>query len=199
MSTTPKVHSTTVVSSIGTPHVFPKSEASWQTEFFQKHATDALERRMDYVRSEFIHRLYVNISHTESPLEAAFVACMMALPQFEWSAIEWRTQAPVEVEGRGYRLDFVFEPSEYGIFKDIAGPQAPKIAVELDGHEFHERTKEQVTYRNRRDRDLQSDGWTVLHISGSEFNAAPEKVTEEVYQRVSSLMWAAYHAHSKTA
>ena len=42
------------------------------------------------------------------------------------------------------------------------------IAVELDGHDFHERTKEQVTYRNQRDRLLQAAGWAVFHFSGSE-------------------------------
>jgi uncharacterized protein DUF559 len=56
-----------------------------------------------------------------------------------------------------------------------------KIAVELDGHDFHERTKEQVAYRNMRDRRLQADGWTVLHISGSELWRAPLDRVEEVY------------------
>lgn len=188
-------------SSIGSPWVFPKSEASWKTEFFTKHATAALERRLEYQRGEFIDHLYKNISRTESPLEASFVACLMALPQLmDWGVITWRCQHEVEVEGRGYRLDIVFEVSELdGPFVSISGPQCPKVALELDGHEFHERTKEQVTQRNRRDRDLQTAGWTVLHVSGSEFNANPEKVTEEVYERVSSLFWAAYHAQSKTA
>lgn len=186
-------------SSIGSPHIFQKSEESWKTEFFQKHANAALERRLEYVRLEFIQRLYGNISNTESPLEAAFVAAYMALEECDWCSITWRTQYAVEVEGRGYRLDFVFEPERYGSLKSLIGPQCPKIALELDGHEYHEKTKEQVTYRNRRDRDLQSDGWTVLHVSGSEFNADPEKVTREVYQRVSSLLWAAHHAHSQTA
>jgi hypothetical protein len=187
------------VSSIGSPFVFPKSEASWRTEFFQKHASAALERWMEHVRSEFITELYRGISKTESPLEAAFVATFMALEDCEPHLIALRAQHAVEVEGRGYRLDFVFEPHQYGSFESLIGPQCPKIALELDGHDFHEKTKEQVTERNRRDRDLQADGWTVLHVSGSEFNADPEKVTREVYQRVWSLLWAAYDAHRKTA
>jgi hypothetical protein len=186
-------------SSIGSPHVFPKSEESWQTEFFQKHATAALERHMDYKRSEFIDRLYVNISHTESPLEAAFVASWMALEEWDFSTLTFRSQQSVEVDGRGYRLDFTFEPQKFGPLECLIGPQCPKIALELDGHDYHEKTKEQVTHRNRRDRDLQAAGWIVLHVSGSEFNRDAEKVTREVYERVSSLMWAAYHAHQKTA
>lgn len=186
-------------SAIGSPYILQKSEEAWKTEFFQKHANAALERRLDYLRSEFICRLYSNISHTESPLEAAFVAAWMALDDYRVHAITWRSQQAVEVEGRGYRLDFVFEPERGGPFDSLIGPQCPKIALELDGHEFHEKTKEQVTYRNRRDRDLQVSGWVVLHVSGSEFNRDAEQVTIEVWERVSSLFWAAYELADKTA
>jgi hypothetical protein len=201
LGTQPERQSTKSTSSIGSPWVFPKSEASWKTEFFTKHASAAIERRLAYQRFEFIDHLYKNISRTESPLEASFVACLMALPELmDWEAITWRCQHEVEVDGRGYRLDIVFEASEFsGPFTSITGPLCPLIALELDGHEFHEKTKEQVTHRNRRDRDLQSAGWTVLHVSGSEFNRDPQRVTQEIYDRVSALFWAAYHAHCKTA
>jgi very-short-patch-repair endonuclease len=198
LSTTSESNRTTrtpdQTSSIGSPHIFPKSEEAWKTEFFQRHATEALDHFIRYKRAEFIERLYVNISNTESPLEAAFVAAWMAIEECDFSTITFRTQHAVEVEGRGYRLDFVFEPQQYGGLEALIGPQCPKIALELDGHDYHEKTKEQVTYRNRRDRDLQAAGWIVLHISGSEFNANAEKATKEVYDRVSTLLWAAYHA-----
>ena len=54
------------------------------------------------------------------------------------------------------------------------------IAVELDGHDFHEKTKAQVAYRNRRDRDLQSAGWTIFHFSGSELFREPCNCVREV-------------------
>jgi hypothetical protein len=190
MSTPDK--STKSRSAIGSPHIFPKSEDAWKTEFFQKHAGSALQRRLDDVRDSFLTRLYNSISHTESPLEAAFIATLMALEEMEYFSLTWRSQCAVEVEGRGYRLDFVVEPMPYGELDSLSGPQCPKVAIELDGHDFHEKTKEQVTARNRRDRDLQSAGWTVMHVSGSEFNSDPERVTREVYRRVSSLFWAAY-------
>lgn len=55
----------------------------------------------------------------------------------------------------------------------------PLIAVEIDGHDFHERTKDQVTYRNRRDRDLQAAGWHVLHFSGGEVVTRPDRCVAE--------------------
>jgi len=40
--------------------------------------------------------------------------------------------------------------------------------VECDGHDFHEKTKQQVTKDNRRERELQIAGWHVFRFSGSE-------------------------------
>jgi very-short-patch-repair endonuclease len=93
----------------------------------------------------------------ESPLEAVFwiwwitLEALMTDKDFGF-ALE--PQHEVECEGVRYRLDFAVP--EY------------KVAIELDGHEFHERTKEQVAYRNQRDRLLQAAGWSVFHYSGSE-------------------------------
>ncbi len=58
----------------------------------------------------------------------------------------------------------------------------PQIAVEIDGHDFHERTKGQVEDRNRRDRDLQAAGWKVFHFSGAEVYRSPEKCVREVME-----------------
>jgi very-short-patch-repair endonuclease len=43
-----------------------------------------------------------------------------------------------------------------------------RLVVEVDGHEFHEKTKEQAARDKRRDRDLQQEGWSVFHFTGSE-------------------------------
>jgi hypothetical protein len=109
---------------------------------------------------------------SESPIEAAFWVW--------WSAADFMRnvagqepwmprllpQQDVEACGNRYRLDFMLESG--------------KIAIELDGHDFHERTKEQVEHRNKRDRDLQSDGWLVLHYSGSKFLSEPMNCILEV-------------------
>jgi very-short-patch-repair endonuclease len=43
-----------------------------------------------------------------------------------------------------------------------------RIVAECDGHEFHEKTKEQAARDKSRDRDLQIAGWNVLRFSGKE-------------------------------
>jgi hypothetical protein len=83
--------------------------------------------------------------------------------------------------GNRYRLDFAIETPNH-MFVELARlcrVAFPKIAVEIDGHDFHERTKEQVAYRNQRDRDLQAGGWTVLHFSGTEVNRDPVRCVME--------------------
>jgi very-short-patch-repair endonuclease len=47
------------------------------------------------------------------------------------------------------------------------GCPAGRLVVECDGHDFHEKTKQQVTKDNRRERELQIAGWHVFRFSGS--------------------------------
>lgn len=43
-----------------------------------------------------------------------------------------------------------------------------KFIVEVDGHEFHQKTKEQVEHDNERERALQKAGYEVIRFSGTE-------------------------------
>lgn len=46
--------------------------------------------------------------------------------------------------------------------------ETPRVVVECDGHDFHERTKEQAQRDKSRDRELQELGHPVLRFTGSE-------------------------------
>lgn len=70
----------------------------------------------------------------------------------EWSAFQ---ELPVD----GYRLDFAV----------IGGViDSWRVAVECDGHEWHDRTKEQAEHDRKRDRYLQREGWRVMRFTGRE-------------------------------
>jgi very-short-patch-repair endonuclease len=60
-----------------------------------------------------------------------------------------------------YRVDFLLL-HRFGL--DDAGA----IAIEIDGHEFHEKTKEQAARDKKRDRELQKLGIKVFRFTGSE-------------------------------
>lgn len=65
-------------------------------------------------------------------------------------------QPVLPISGRNIRPDFVIVGSEC------------RIAIEVDGHDFHERTKEQAARDRSRDRAMFVDGWHVLRFTGSE-------------------------------
>lgn len=122
----------------------------------------------------------------DSPLEAIFWAWWLALgrdDRYLASIIEFQPQFEVTAAGQDYRLDFCVLPTED--FRDRLakyGIAWPRIGAEVDGHAFHEKTQEQVAYRNKRDRDLQQAGWRIFHYSWSEVVTNPVLCVSEVAQ-----------------
>jgi very-short-patch-repair endonuclease len=125
----------------------------------------------------------------ESPVELAFWLAWFTARSIWRSdlsdndAFVARPQYQTESRGRRYRLDFAFVGDNV------------KVAVEIDGHEFHERTPEQVERRNERDADLQSEGWTVVHFSGRQVLRNPEACTERVHGAICGSFTASNRAH----
>lgn len=74
----------------------------------------------------------------------------------------YQTQAHIEK----YRADFLFVYNDYE-----AGIR--QLVVECDGHDFHERTKDQAAHDRARDRRLQELGYTVYRFTGSEIYRDP--------------------------
>lgn len=153
----------------------------WNDEWVKKHqlraATEGVIDCKDWVCS-ILGDLPFTLPSVESPLEAVFQVWWEALCMIGFREdICLIPQHQVKAGGRNYRLDFSVTTPNYTLLEEarLCGITAPHIAIELDGHDFHERTKEQVAERNERDRDLQADGWVVLHFSGSEVNAEPRE------------------------
>lgn len=86
--------------------------------------------------------------------------------------------------GRHFRVDFLFVAPNFGNSHDPF-----LIAVECDGHDFHEKTKEQAAADKARDRELVAAGITVLRFTGSEIWKDEEKCAQEV----EALLWARCH------
>lgn len=81
------------------------------------------------------------------------------------------TEVELSLDDRNIRIDFAFV---------FPGPHHTKIAVELDGHDFHERTPEQAMSDKSRDRKLQALGWHCLRFTGREVLQRPEQCLGEV-------------------
>lgn len=78
-----------------------------------------------------------------------------------------------------FRPDFVF----MHMVEDVENARVnclKNVIVEVDGHDFHERTKEQAQRDKSRDRLLQRQGFSVLRYTGSEIFRDAESVVREI-------------------
>lgn len=89
-------------------------------------------------------------------------------------------QAVIEAEGEySYRIDFLF----------VCGPTRGTrraIAVECDGHDWHEKTKEQAARDKLRDRRLLEDRIPTVRFAGSEIHADAATCAEYLVSLVHS-------------
>ncbi|MGH8524392.1 MAG: DUF559 domain-containing protein [Gammaproteobacteria bacterium] len=78
-----------------------------------------------------------------------------------------------------YRADFLFSLHRFnsGGKSRLWG----KTVVEIDGHDFHEKTKQQASRDKKRDRDLLAEGCFCMRFSGSDIFRNPVESVEEVY------------------
>lgn len=132
--------------------------------------------KREYSGTRYSKKLAEMVGRCASPIEARLLVHLF--PELvDRSACELRVQH--SVLGGRYRLDFAITnegPVEFD--PDVYRPV--KIAIEADGHEFHERTKEQAGRDKARDRALAADGWTILRFTGSEIWADPGRCAREV-------------------
>ena len=92
-------------------------------------------------------------------------------------------QEEIHANGKTYYADFVFD-SDY-LKEDGNIPEnALKLVIECDGHEFHEKTKEQVKRGNERDYNLKIAGYDILHFSGSQIYNEPMTCAKKVYEYI---------------
>jgi len=91
-------------------------------------------------------------------LEFQLYAELSILDKFKSVHIE--PQKEVLANKRKYRLDFLIEV--------IFDKNSFKFAIECDGHDFHERTKEQAARDKARERNLTMNGYRVVRFTGSE-------------------------------
>ena len=141
------------------------------------------QRILEKIRDEFANAA-ANLC--ESPIEQTLLAALL------WTSYGYRN-APVEIWDQTMpfgkpQTDVVIAPQyqiekhrvDFAIFINGVANEEIKIVVECDGHEFHEKTKEQAARDKKRDRDLQIAGWKVLRFSGSEIWRDHEACAETV-------------------
>jgi len=150
-----------------------------------------------------IERLVLNARKCESPIEAIlfwefikqwdvlpghpaehenanhlFVSISKNTGRFEIWGLE--NQAEINIANRQFRVDFLI--SCY----DSKTGQMVSYCIEVDGHDFHEKTKEQARRDKQRDRLIQSVGYRILHFTGSEVYRNVTGVVDEILNHIVS-------------
>lgn len=131
-------------------------------------------------------------SACESPIELGllhgFVALrlvdrrvkLMGLPTAGPLLTEWDAEIYIQHKVSSYRLDFAVHVTDG---KDLS----QWIAIECDGHDYHERTKEQAQRDKARDRELTQLGYRILRFTGSEIYRDNMACAVQVHRLILSI------------
>lgn len=140
-----------------------------------------VDQRLDDLRTELEEALWELHGYCESPIERIMATRLLFANCGYSKNGHWNRVWPYGLSAGptpGPKLedrDIIIAPQEQiGAFRvDFvllfqAGEKCARYVIECDGHDFHERTKEQAARDKKRDRILQSAGYQVFRYTGSE-------------------------------
>lgn len=134
---------------------------------------DIANNNRKFFDMSFISNFGLDYSRCQSPIEIIFNFTFDLVAYAKGYEGLWLApQYEVRKESKHYYLDFAFFADSIDGMFNITHPEF-KLAIECDGHEFHERTKEQVANDNNREYDLKMMGFDVLRFSGSQIYNKP--------------------------
>lgn len=158
-----------------------------------------IEQEISSTVSWFEQKLRLEVANAlpicESPIERVLLTSLIAckevyhtydtvmiygrarsgLPQIPFDGLHVYPQVSID----GYRLDFL---AIYRFENDLI-----HTVIELDGHNFHERTKQQASHDKRRDRHFTKKGWQVLRYTGSDVWRSPSDCAREIIMTAQGL------------
>lgn len=90
--------------------------------------------------------------------------------------------------GRFVSLDLQVRVLSYVVDFLVTTGTGRRLAVECDGHDFHERTKAQAAHDRRRDRELLMLGIPTLRFTGSEIYRDAARCAADAWSAVLALL-----------
>lgn len=163
---------------------------NFDTEEEFKKLSSRVRDEIDYIQKRRLEFLLFQLQRCESPIEQLLLPHLLdavnylitdhvSVPKFENIRLLIQSDIPINNDKK-YRLDF-------HIICDFEDKQH-QFAIECDGHDFHEKTKEQAKRDKQRDRNLQQLGFTVIRFTGSEIWANPSKCANEVTEIIMKVV-----------
>ena len=161
---------------------------------------------MDWLLGDVTRGMVEHFRSCESPIERMFLSALLLNTQ-GWTISlmdDTHSDCPlpekdpsylvIEIQKKlsRYRVDFLLRARECN------GPWV-EVVVECDGHDYHERTKEQAAKDRSRDRKLQALGYPVLRYTGSELWADSFRCADEALQFLGELAFKALGSQGPAA
>ena len=114
----------------------------------------------------------------QSPIERLMLIALTKLESdLAWLSDEHRIclnqQYPITIGDKTYYADFMLSIQIKG--------KIYNLVIECDGHDFHEKTKEQVRKDKARERDITLEGYGIMRFAGSEIWENPFECVKQVY------------------
>jgi very-short-patch-repair endonuclease len=136
------------------------------------------EQKNDYI-TDFVMLWQDNYECCQSPIEKMLFLAFntVRLLRFEelpndYEGLFFIPQYEVVAGDKQYRADFYIE---------LEDCTKKGLVVECDGHEFHQKTKQQVCRDNEREFAIKKCGYDVLRFSGSQIYNEPFKCANDVF------------------
>jgi very-short-patch-repair endonuclease len=133
-------------------------------EWFKRRAATEFERKIKSAITKY---------GILSPVEQIFLMEWNFLGVDHAHGVRLEPQKELSIPGGTVKIDFV-----------VIGQPQLNLAIEIDGHDFHEKTKEQVARDKSRERSIQIAGYTVFRFSGSEVFKNSRKCVNEVIELI---------------
>lgn len=132
-----------------------------------------------------------NGATTQSPIEDKLIGALLWL-DLDWcgmphAGVPGGPSECMEMFGPREQIDFWIAPqARIGRYRvDVMmwltfGRTMAGLAIECDGHAFHEKTKEQASRDKKRDREILQAGFPVVRFSGSDIFKSPHDCVEQI-------------------
>ena len=114
----------------------------------------------------------------EAILESVPYGCDLYFEGSNYGECEWPRcwlNMYREVKIGPYRADFVM---------GVGGFELLRLVIECDGHDYHERTKEQAAHDRKRDRYMIRHGYLTVRFTGSEIHQDAMACAADVFQSI---------------
>lgn len=157
---------------------------------------DLLEDTMNNHKRAYIDFFINNYSellkNCDSPIEKIFLVNLKFMGDLSNLKLNIKNQYEISVNDKNYKLDFYITASQRYKVENKVGivtkSREVSLCVECDGHDFHEKTKEQVAHDKQRERNLVKAGHKLIRFTGSEIYKSPQKCAFETIKILESLL-----------